>query len=177
MMNRCIMFVFTVGALSLPISSQCQSRSIPGGIVDRFYLESVAHEVGVPTQVMLAVAWQESRSGAKGNDYRGPGREQCDSLGCRRVCRELGRGQVNPCIHWNLPGCGELHVYRLNVRCMAWILRAQRAKHGSWVAAIKHYNGSGPSADRYLQQALAFIGRMTLEETGNVQNTRDSGRR
>lgn len=164
MMNRYIMCAFMVGALSLPISSQCQSRSIPVDIVDRFYLESVAHDIGVPVQVMLAVAWQESRTGDKGNAYRGPGREQCDSTGCKRVCREIGRGQINPCIKWGFPGCSSLHTYRYNVRCMGWILRAQHARHGTWALAIKHYNGSGPSADRYLQQALAFIGRLTLEE-------------
>lgn len=163
-MNKFIIFAFMVGVLSPRISLQCQSRNTATSIVDRWYLESVAHEIGVPSKVILAVAWQESRSGAKGNAYKGPGKEQCDSLGCRRVCREIGRGQINPCIKWGLPGCGSLHTYRYNVRCMAWILRAQRARHGSWVQAIKHYNGNGPRAEQYLQQALAFIGKQTLEE-------------
>lgn len=179
MMNRCIMFAFMVGALSLPISSQCQSRSIPGDIVDRWYLESVAQEVGVPSKVMLAVAWQETRTGVKGNGYRGPGREQCDSIGCKRVCREVGRMQINPCINWRLPACKPKAIlsYGGNVRCGAAILSNRFVVLGSWTEAIKHYNGSGPHAERYLQQALAFIGRLTLEEMGNVQNTRDSGRR
>src|SRR2546425_438487 len=89
---------------------------------DSVALRSVADSVGVPVNVMYAVAWMESRDGHLGNKPRGPGREQCDSLGCRRVCREIGRLQINPCIRWKGLPCSDIRVYENNLRCGAAIL-------------------------------------------------------
>src|SRR5258705_179331 len=118
------------------------------------------------TELMEAVAWMESRSGSRQNNYKGPGREQCDSTGCHRVCREIGRMQINPCIQWGISVCNRdnIRFYRGNINCGAAILAARRLKYGSWLSAVKHYNGSGPMADLYLQKALIYIGRRSLEK-------------
>jgi len=135
-------------------------------LTDTAQLNDAARLNNVPPVVMQAVAWMESRDGRRGNEYRGPGREQCDSAGCRRVCREIGRMQINPCIQWSIPVCNGVDIRRYfgNIRCGAAILAARRVKYGSWESAIRHYNGSGPLAERYLQTALAYIGRRTLTE-------------
>lgn len=129
-------------------------------------LHAAATMAGVPPVVMYAVAWQESRDGRLGNAYRGAGREQCDSTGCRRVCREIGRMQLNPCIRYPLPACDSLRVYWANLRCGAAVLHFRRAERGSWALAIRAYNGSGPAADRYLRQVLAYVGWWALQEEG-----------
>lgn len=126
--------------------------------VDAGILHKAADGANVPRVVMYAVAWQETRDGQRGNAPRGPGREQCDSLGCRRVCREVGRMQVNPCIRWGLAGCGWLVDLVQNTTCGAEILRYLYDKWGSWELAILHYNGSGPKAREYATRALAYVG-------------------
>lgn len=132
-------------------------------LVDSVSLKHVADSVGVPTEVLYAVAWMETRDG-RANNYRGAGREQCDSTGCKRTCREVGRMQINPCIRWALPYCAEAARDRTaNVRCGAFILRHNYEKYGSWIEAIRRYNGNGPMSRKYLSEALAFIGRRKLE--------------
>lgn len=145
-------------ALSLGLLAALQF-SLP---VDAAALYRAADSAGVPRDVMLAVAWMESRDGSRLNNYRGPGREQCDSLGCRRVCREIGRMQINPCIKWHIPACDSLTVYSANLRCGAAILRAARDGTTTWAEAIQRYNGSGKAAREYKLQALAFIGWLVL---------------
>lgn len=133
-------------------------------LVDSVPLKHVADSVGVPTEVLYAVAWMETRDGRAIN-YRGAGREQCDSTGCKRTCREVGRMQINPCIRWALPYCAEAAAHRTaNVRCAAFILKHNYEKYGSWIEAIRRYNGSGPNAQKYLTEALAFIGKRALSE-------------
>lgn len=132
--------------------------------VDTALLSKAADSANVPRVVMYAVAWQETRDGVRGNTPRGPGREQCDSLGCRRVCREVGRMQVNPCIRFDLPGCNDLRNYEQNATCGAWILRYLYNKWGSWPLAIQRYNGSGPKAREYAIRALAYVGWVRLRE-------------
>lgn len=127
---------------------------------DSSALYAVADSARVPHEVIAAVAWMETRDGQ--HVRRGPGREQCDSTGCHRVCREIGRMQINPCIRWKFVGCDSLAVPRQNVRCGAEILRERYERFGSWPAAIRAYNGAGPMADAYLLQALAYIGRRRL---------------
>jgi len=129
---------------------------------DTALLYKVADSQQVPRQVALAVAWMETRSGIKGNNYIGPGREQCDSLGCHRVCREIGRYQVNPCISFNLPGCKQLRILEQNITCGMGILRYLYSRDSSWVSAIQHYNGSGPRSREYLAKALEYIGWLSL---------------
>ena len=130
--------------------------------VDTALLYKVADAQQVPRQVALAVAWMETRTGTKGNSYLGPGREQCDSTGCHRVCREVGRYQVNPCISFNLEGCKQLRILEQNITCGMGILRYLYSRDSSWTEAIRRYNGSGPRAREYQQKALAYIGWLSL---------------
>lgn len=127
-------------------------------------LRQAAESIGVPVAVAYAIAWQETRDGEKLNAYRGPGREQCDSLGCRRVCREVGRMQINPCIVWHVLACRRdlLYVYETNIRCGLAILKAQRDGTSTWADAIRRYNGSGPLARKYASEVLSYIGWFTL---------------
>jgi len=131
--------------------------------LDTLSLKQAGASAGVPAQVMYAVKWKESRV-TRAENARGPGREQCDSLGCRRVCREIGPGQINPCIRWAWPECepGHLREYYHNLACMASILKHLHDKHGNWPEAIRRYNGSGPRSREYQREALAYIGWLTL---------------
>lgn len=129
---------------------------------DTIALKQVANEARVPVAVVVAVKWMETRVG-RAERALGPGREICDSLGCRRVCREIGPMQVNPCIRFNLPGCKELKVYKQNITCGANILRYLYGRYGSWSEAIRRYNGSGPRSREYQQKALAYIGWLALK--------------
>lgn len=133
---------------------------------DSSRLATVAAEYDVPPAIAFAVAYMETRSNVN-PAVRGPGREQCDSLGCRRVCREVGRFQINPCIMWGFSECkpASIRTYEGNVRCGVMILRAQRDGTATWVDAIRRYNGSGPKAREYTKEALAYIGWLTLRET------------
>jgi len=133
-------------------------------LVDSVALRDAAIKASIPPIVIEAVAYMETRSGDKINAYRGPGREQCDSLGCRRVCREIGRLQINPCIRWSIPACDSIRTYSANLRCGAAILAERYHRYGSWSLAIRAYNGSGPMADLYQQRALAYIGKRALEQ-------------
>lgn len=132
---------------------------------DSIALKAAGTEFNVPAVVMYAVAWQETRNNLNTN-VRGPGREQCDTLGCRRVCREIGRMQVNPCITWRHPACSRdsLLTHEGNLRCGAAILRAARDGTATWADAIRRYNGSGPNARRYAKNALEYIGWLKLQE-------------
>lgn len=125
-------------------------------IPDSSALFAAADRFRVPHDVMLAVAWMETRDGL--HIHKGPGREQCDSLGCRRVCRELGRMQINPCI-FHLPDT----TSATNRLWGAMLLHRHFNRLHSWPAAIKAYNGSGPMSEWYQIQALAFIGRRKIE--------------
>ena len=133
-------------------------------LVDSVALRDAAIKASIPPIVIEAIAYMETRSGDKLNAYRGPGREQCDSLGCRRVCREIGRLQINPCIRWHIAACDSIRAYAANLRCGAAILAERYRRYGSWPLAIRAYNGSGPMADLYQQRALAYIGKRTLEQ-------------
>ncbi len=139
------------------------------GHVDSYKLAAYADSTRVPTQVMWAVAWEETRDGAKGNNYVGPGFLTFDvtTRTYKRVCRERGRMQLNPCF-WQskLARCSWQRVrdnYNDNVFCAGSRLRILYEAYGSWESAIGHYNGSGPVAQAYKQRALAYIGRLALD--------------
>lgn len=132
---------------------------------DSLELRRVGADFGVPAVVMQAVAYQETRLNISPLT-RGPGREQCDSLGCRRVCREIGRLQINPCIQWRHPACAldSLRHYASNLRCGAAILQDRFREFGNWSEAIRRYNGSGPRSRQYMREALSYIGWLRLQE-------------
>jgi len=131
---------------------------------DSLALKRVGEAVGVPAAVMYAVAWQETRLNVN-PAIRGPGRLECDSIGnCRRICREIGRLQINPCIQWRHPACAvaSLKIYASNLRCGAAILRSARDGALSWADALRIYNGSGVHARIYAKEALAYVGWLAL---------------
>ena len=147
--------------ITLLLALNLQFAALP----DSAALRVAGAEFNVPAVVMQAVAWQETRLNLN-PAVRGPGREQCDSLGCRRVCREIGRLQVNACIQWRHPACAValLKNYASNLRCGAAILRAARDGTSTWADAIRRYNGSGPHSRQYMKEALAYIGWLRLLE-------------
>ena len=130
--------------------------------LDTLALKQASVEARVPVAVVYAVKYMETRVG-RAERALGPGREVCDPM-CHRVCREIGPMQVNPCIHFDLPGCNALKVYAQNLTCGAGILGYLYGRYGSWGEAIRRYNGSGPRSWEYQQRALAFIGWLTLRE-------------
>lgn len=125
---------------------------------DSAALATVGNVYQVPIAVMLSVAWMETRTGER--TPRGPG---VLSTTGHRVCREVGRMQINPCLHKS-PMCkAALLVYRANLHCGALLLANNYTRYGSWEQAIKRYNGNGAKAEVYLTKALVYLGRRTLE--------------
>ena len=136
---------------------------------DSVALKAAADSFNVPVEIVFAVAWQETRTGKHWNAL-GPG--VIDStwladgtLRVRRVCREVGRFQLRGCIDWSTM----LHdsecsyrklrdVYSAGVHCgVRNLARLNRTWH-SWVEVLRHQNGQGPLAERYVKEALAYIG-------------------
>ena len=133
--------------------------TLMSGHSDALQLAAHADSAGVPLPVALAVAWQESRSGAKGNAYRG--RED-----------ERGRFQLHPRGSWRRTTYGDARCtllrvtrsYDDNLHCGLRHLAALARNCGSWSCAIERYNGRGPRARAYRERALAYIGRLSLGE-------------
>lgn len=136
---------------------------------DSVALRATADSFLIPYSVVEAIAWMETRNGLKWNSL-GPG--VIDStwlsdgrLQIRRVCRELGRFQLRGCFNWSkILGdtvCVQERLrtdYASGVHCGIRNLRRMYLMYGSWVEVIKRQNGSGPLADKYLREALAYIG-------------------
>lgn len=152
---------WTIGAASLTTTRW----ALWTGQVDAARIVAVADSVRVPRVLLLAVAWEETRSGARGNVYIGDG--IVDSLG-HRICRERGRMQLNPCFpltYLDANRCAVARVrlsYEDNVWCGALHLRDLYERTGGWTAAIARYNGSGAKAVAYQSRVLTTIGRYTL---------------
>lgn len=141
------------------------------GLCDALPLAHVADSLHVPRAVAWAVAENESGDGCRWNAYVGPGQlerlPRGDTTLVVRVCREVGRFQLRPCLDWRglSPRCTTYrlsHSYFANIHCGLLRLRWLRQRYGSWPAAIQHYNGAGPLAARYAQKALARIGTYSL---------------
>lgn len=132
--------------------------TLVSGHTDAAQLVAYADSTGVPPVVVFAVAWQESRSGSRGNAYWG--REG-----------ERGRMQLHPRGRWRRvlygnPRCTLLRVtkyYADNVYCACTYLRSLYNEAPSWERAIERYNGSGRYARAYRERALAYVGRLALE--------------
>lgn len=160
--------------IGAPFAAPAQAPTL----VDSTALAAYADSTGVPRYVLMAVAWEESRSGARGNRYVGPGVRQVDTTtgAERRVCRERGRMQHNPCFHWRQPPvarCAWARVrdnYADNVWCAGLKLHMLYAQYGSWATAIERYNGRGPRARAYRERALATIARFYLAEVQHGQD-------
>lgn len=137
-----------LGSFLPAICSSARFSTLPDGV----YLCAVAVDANVPPDVMLAIAWQETRNNLR-QTIRG-------SAG------EIGRMQVSPRIQWRHPACARdsLRLYASNLRCGAAILRLRFLESGSWSEALRRYNGSGPQSRKYQREILAYIGWLRLLE-------------
>ena len=108
-----------------------------------------------------------------------------DSIGYKRICREIGRMQILPChpdskgkiqpIDWTwlTPHCNKknnLYVYDHNIRCGAAILAYNYRKYGSWMEVVKRYNGSGDQAEEYRAHVEQILGRIILRMVEKAQS-------
>lgn len=118
------------------------------------------------------MAWSETGSGAKWNAL-GPGRLDStwvhDVLVVKRVCRELGRYQLNPCIDWvkrlGDSSCTRANLrtdYAIGVRCGMENLSYLLTKYNNRVTVVQRQNGGGPMADAYVLKTLAYLGWLQL---------------
>lgn len=137
-----------LGSFLPAICSSARFSILPDGV----YLCAVAVDANVPPDVMVAIAWQETRNNLR-QTIRG-------SAG------EIGRMQVSLRIQWRHPACAValLKNYASNLRCGAAILRARFDEVGSWSEALRRYNGSGMQSRKYQREILAYIGWMRLRE-------------
>lgn len=137
------------------------------GHVDAHLITAYADSLNVPRPIAWAVAWEESRDGRKGNAYLGPGKLiKVDSVTYRRVCREIGRFQINPCT-WKSsdPRCTLQRIRDSltdNIYCgvkhLAWL----RQNYGSWSPAVRRFNGRGRKAEAYGKRVEHYVGRVTI---------------
>lgn len=161
-------------------------------LVDKAKIDSVANELGVPSVVAEAAAQMETGSGARWRAL-GPGVEQVGDDGIvRRMCREVGRFQLKPCINWvkrlSDPSCTYKLMHSdldISIRCgienLAWLRdhkcqshvgspmrqgpsRPQDTAGPTWLCVLKRQNGAGEMADAYVRKALSFIGWLQIME-------------
>lgn len=138
---------------------------------DSAQLAQVAIATGIPVLVFEGAAIAES--GLRGgNEAVGPGRL---GPGGERLCREVGRLQVNPCADWTrlTPACRHLTNYSSNLQCGAAILRYNYdrcAINGdpSWSCAVRAYNGRGPLAERHVRRVERIIGQLVLADVPTI---------
>jgi hypothetical protein len=141
---------------------------------DSARLRTVADSFGVPHAVAEAIAWMETRSNVNPL-VRGPGVLDStwvgDTLRVYRKCREVGRFQLRPCIDWvsrlNDWKCSTKLIsnsYRHNIHCGIKHLRLlyDTRCNRSWVCVMKRQNGAGPRAEKYLHDALSYVGRRQI---------------
>lgn len=145
------------------------------GIMDAKDLAHVADSLAIDRLAFWALALQEGGPSGS-NRILGVGRWVEDTLGTdsivrRRVCRDIGRMQVNPCtgpgpaFH---PACAirQLRGSRAaNVRCAAaWYryIRATRCPDHTDACALERYNGAGPAARLHLQRVQTHMGMLYL---------------
>lgn len=144
--------------------------TILSGHPDAAILARHAQLHGVPIVLVWAVAARESGYRG-GNHWRGPGKWVADTVSpdsviLRRICREVGRMQLNPCfpLTWLDPWCTNTRVrtsYDANISCGVKYL----ASHGP---RISRYNGRGPMAREYQRWIESEIGRILLRLGGET---------
>ena len=180
-----------LGLLALPAVAHAQRAVLnASGLEDERQLGDAGREFDVPSILMWVHARQES--GIHGNNKaRGPGfvivqrDARGDSIGYKRICREIGRMQILPChpdskgkiqpIDWTwlTPHCNKknnLYVYDHNIRCGAAILAYNYRKYGSWMEVVKRYNGSGDQAEEYRAHVEQILGRIVLRMVERAQS-------
>src|SRR6266436_6741816 len=99
------------------------------GLVDAYTLAQVADSFQIPHAVFYGIAWQETRGGSFNYLFpRGPG---ILDFTAKRICREIGRLQLSPCVNWalvlkdpictnkNLLATDRVFAYQVNLHCAA----------------------------------------------------------
>jgi hypothetical protein len=150
------------------------------GLVDADRLTAHADSLGAPHRPVWGIAWQESRTGVKGNNVLGQGilvpditryvwtgRTTGFEHPLKRVCREVGRMQLNPCVNWTQVLHDQrctLHritvSYDDNVHCgIENMLRLARTK--GWTYVPSWYNGGNAQYQKEVEQ---YLGHLTLKE-------------
>ncbi len=158
------------------------------GLVDADRLAAVADSFNVDRRVVFAVAWMETRDGRRWNAL-GPGKVVIDAPidtllkysgtsmkqvmlapFTRRVCREVGRFQLRSCVDWTKPlkdrQCTTERLrldYATGIHCGVKHLADLHRQFGSWREVIRRQNGRGPAARKYVERAVAYIGRISLK--------------
>lgn len=145
-------------------------REVP--LVDHAALAAHADSAGIPRAAAYGLAWMESRTGkCMPKCPRGPGRVVVDSiredsLGQRhvyqhRICREIGRMQINPCARLDRGNARcEWRRVRDNIHdnyaCGMWYYSTLLLRYqGDHRRAFSRYNGGNPE---YARAALAQVG-------------------
>lgn len=129
------------------------------GLPDAHALALVADSAVVPRAVVWAVAFKETRQNLNPL-IRGRLCVQQHPRTWRAVC-EAGRMQLRPATaRVRCPGVNIL-LYEHNIRCGVKILAEDGATYG-WPEALRRYNGSGPMARAYRDDALRLVGLYTL---------------
>lgn len=139
--------------------------------VDRSYLTQEALAARVPVELVLAVAWQESRGNLdpklRGHHCWHGLQTLADGTIAGAVhlpdC-EVGRMQVKPSTARTRCKGLNIWVYSGNIKCGVKILGEDIRKYGA-MRAVEKYNGSGPLARKYKEAILETVGWLTLTKT------------
>ena len=169
---------------SLCSQSQQQTKEyLASDLIDADHLALVADSFNIPHPIFYAIAWQETRRGDFNYRFpRGPGKfvfdhctggPECPFRITKRICREVGRFQLNPCIDWSRilhdPLCTNANIlskdkyfaYLVDVHCAAEQIANLHTGY-SWMETIRRYNGQGNISYKYLDSVLAYLGRFYI---------------
>lgn len=123
------------------------------GHPDALALAAHADSFGVPTELMWAVAYVETRHSTRNTEVSRAG--------------ALGRMQIMPRYWYHV--CGRVYGrrhYHANVHCGAYVLRVYYLDTGSWLDAATRYCGTGPDALAYRRQIELALGGLQWRKWG-----------
>lgn len=150
--------------------------------IDAAELKVAADSFQVPYAIAISIAWSETGSGTRW-DALGPGIEayvQPDKAKYifekHRICREVSRFQLSPCIDWVArlgdPLCTYTnlrHNRQIGIHCGMANLKHLLTIYHDPVMVIKRQNGGGPMADAYVLRTLSYLGWLTLKHPELIQ--------
>jgi hypothetical protein len=169
-----------------------QELRIQTGLQDAPQLRDAARWQHVPAPLVYGIAWMETRDGRKGNSQLGPGvlhKIRKSPSTCRlwdgatkpwlppvcaeftevRVCREIGRMQLSPCVNWTQvlqdDRCSLKRItesYQDNIHCGIKYMRLLHDRYG-WEKVPVHYNGGSI----YQASVEHYNWRLTLRMTSD----------
>ena len=202
-LSKIVVLCLSIFCTNLHSQTQEQSKEyFASDLIDAEHLAPVADSFNIPHAVFYAIAWQETRRGNFNYTFpRGPGVINLE-MGCisdfvaknynlkpastfqlrliagcgKRVCREIGRYQMSPCVNWskimkdpictnaNLLSKDKEFAYRVNIHCAAEHLAGMHTGY-NWAETIRRYNGQGELSYKYQASVLSYIGRFYLRRT------------